>query len=93
MRTLAEGGAMARLVEEVVDGEVFTVRRLSEGDHEQAVNDFTWHRLGWDAADDDFDSFAVGCQVLYRDDFDTGESWYQVVDANGDGAGEWHRVE
>jgi hypothetical protein len=83
------------LATEVVDGEVFTVRRLSECDREQAVNDFTWDRLGWDTADDDFDSFAVGCQVLYRDDFDTGESWYQVVDADGhgDGTGEWHRVE
>jgi hypothetical protein len=86
---------MVRLVEEVVDGEVFTVRRLSEGDREQAINDFTWGRLGYDAADDDFDAFAAGCEVLYWDDFDTGESKYQVVDANGhgDGTGEWHRVE
>jgi hypothetical protein len=84
---------MVRLVEEVVGGEVFTVRRLSEGDREQAVNDFTWDRLGYDAADDDFDAFAAGCRVLYRDDFDTGESRYQVVDDRGHGAGEWRRVE
>jgi hypothetical protein len=83
------------LAMEVVDGELVTVRRLTPADREQAVNDFTWYRLGYDAADDDFDEFAAGCEVLYWDDFDTGESKYQVVDADGhgDGTGEWHLVE
>ncbi len=35
-----------------------------------------------------------GCRVIYRDDLDTGRSYYQVVDAlgHGDGSGEWTEV-
>jgi hypothetical protein len=79
---------------EVVNGELVEVKRLSAGDTGQAVNNFVWDRLGHGASDDDFDALAAGCRVLYRDDYDTGESWYQVVDVrgHGDGAGEWYPV-
>jgi len=35
-----------------------------------------------------------GCEVVYKDDLDTGESWCQVVDAagHGDGSGQWQKV-
>jgi hypothetical protein len=80
--------------EVVVDGELVRVRRLSPGDAEQAVSDFVWDRLGYEASDDDFDDLVAGCQVVYRDDYDTGESWFQVCDArgHGDGTGQWYPV-
>jgi hypothetical protein len=80
--------------EVVVGSELVRVQRLSPGDTEQAVNDFVWDRLGYGAADENFDALAINCRVLYRDDHDTGKSCYQVVDAagRGDGTGEWHPV-
>lgn len=71
------------------------VRRLSAGEAEEAVNDFVWARLGTDVGDEEFDAFATGCRVLYRDDYDSGRSWFRVVDAqgHGDGSGTWAEVE
>jgi hypothetical protein len=76
-------------------GEPFEMHRLDEARRYEAINDFVWHRLGLECSDEDFDQFAVGCTVLYRDHYDTGCSEYQVVDAfgHGDGTGEWHPVE
>lgn len=69
------------------------VRRLTAAEHEQVINDFARFMLGDDVADDDFDAYASGCVVAYRDD-ESGESWYEVTDArgHGDGSGEWTAV-
>ncbi len=67
------------------------VQRLDAAGHEHAIESFVWDRLGLDASGEDFDALAVECCVLYRDDYDTGESWFQVVDGqgHGDGTGSW----
>lgn len=58
------------------------MKRLSKTDEQGVISDFADY-LGLANAD--------GCKVIYKDDQDTGESWYQVVDAkgHGDGSGEW----
>jgi hypothetical protein len=70
------------------------VLRLDPGEREQAVNDFVWYMLGDDVDGETFDCYAADCEVHYRDDYDTGESWYQVVNkyGHGDGSGEWTKV-
>lgn len=62
-----------------------TQRRLTAEARQDAIAAFAEH-TGYDAD---------GCQVLYRDDLDTGRSYYQVVDAQGrgDGSGEWTEIE
>lgn len=65
------------------------MKRLTQTAAQEAIQAFADYRYpngcpaGW----------AEGVQVVYRDD--SGESSYQVTDADGrgDGTGEWHPVE
>lgn len=80
---------------ELVNGEPVEVQRLSDAARWHAINEFVWATKGTDCPDDEFADYAAGCRVLYRDNYDTGRSSYQVVDAQGrgDGTGEWRTVE
>lgn len=68
--------------------------RLTAAQEREVIAEFTLYRLPDDPTDEEFDAFAAGCTVLYRDDHDSGQSSYQVVDAEGcgDGSGEWYPV-
>jgi hypothetical protein len=70
------------------------LKRLGKSDEMNAINEFVWHMLGTDCSDESFDDFVVGCRIVYRDDYDTGKSYYIVCDrdGNGDGSGEWSEV-
>jgi hypothetical protein len=60
-----------------------------------AANDAMWSFVDHKYPAGDFpEDFPGSLTVLYRDDYDTGRSHYQVVDGrgHGDGSGEWTPV-
>jgi hypothetical protein len=71
------------------------VKRLTEAQEREAVIDFACYAAAFNATQGEFNRFRQGCQVTYRDNHGTGESWYQVVDAQGrgDGRNSWTPVE
>ncbi len=71
--------------------------RLSEEqEHEARYIHATYCFPGRDIPENDsaFEDYMDRCTVLYKDDCDTGESFYQVVDeqGKGDGMGQWYPV-
>ena len=69
------------------------LRRLTESAERDAIAAFADYMLA-DPTPASSIGFMDGCEVLYRDDYDTDESSYQVVDAqgHGDGSGMWTPV-
>jgi hypothetical protein len=69
-------------------------KRLSAGEEREAITDFAIYQLGDDCPDLDYHAYVHGCRVLYRDDYDVGKFYYQVVDpqGHGDGSNAWTEI-
>ncbi len=77
---------------EVVNGEEVKVLRLSPGEELLAKQDYVCHHVAWNATDESFEEGLDTCRVQYRDDYDTGESWFRVVTTRNWEDDEWEPV-